>query len=86
MLTSSASGEQLSLYSFAPKPPDAFIIRGVRSIVRDILDRDEELRSKVLSFDKGALWSLTLRVGAVRGKKVNPETVARTVRKYKNGR
>ena len=58
----------------------------ISGAVGELLDNDNELRWRVLAFEKAALWSLTIRVGALMKRKVNPESVARTVRKYKTGR
>ena len=86
------TGEQLSLSRFAKTPPSLTFTKGERApltvtnAVVYLIDWDEELRAQVFAFEKGALWSLTVRVGALLGKQVNPETVTRVVRKYKNGR
>ena len=85
------TGAQLSLEQFAKTTPSLTTHVSKRQLsitacVVYLLDWDNELRSNVLAFEKGALWSLTVRVGALRGKKVNPESVARIVRKYKYGR
>ena len=87
MLTSLAGGEQRLLHSFAKTTPQLSPRRlTISNAVYSILDIDGELRGAVLTFEKAALWKLTVRVGALMGKKVNPESVARLVRKYKTGR
>lgn len=64
-------------------PPRPFT---VKAAVFRLLDDSPTLRGRVLGHDRGALWTLTHRVGALLGHKINPATVDRRVREYKNGR
>lgn len=60
-------------------------IKGVKDAVFFLMDWEEEFRNREKAIEKGNLWKLTHRVGALLGRGVNPETVARRRREYWNG-